>query len=269
MAFHLGVCQIPVYQKRAPLLAQLAKALKHLPENENGGTRGLLALPEIFYGGFDYANSEELAAETPSLLADLHAFSRENRVALAGSLWDKGNGGLYNAMYVLDPKAEAPVCVHRKQHLFPQTKEEDHFIPGPIPPTVYEIEGIRFGFAICFEIRFPELFRHQNERGVDCFVVSSQWPLKRLMHISPLLRSRAIENQCFVLSCNGCGWTPLGELAGHSCLISPWGELLFGCHDEEDLRAAPYDSALLERARRLFNTRRSPFYPVENSSIVS
>lgn len=269
MAFQLGVCQTPVVQKRGQLMAQLAKAVQTLPDNAEGAVRGLLALPEIFYGGFDYARSKQWADKTPSLLADLHGFAQEHRVALAGSLWEDGGSGLYNAMYMLDPKADAPICVHRKQHLFPQTKEEDHFLPGETPPTPYEIEGIRFGFAICFEIRFPELFRHQNSQGVDCFVVSSQWPLKRLMHITPLLRARAIENQCFVLSCNGCGWTPLGELAGHSCLISPWGELLFGCHDEDENRAAAFDRAMLERSRRLFNTRSSPFYPLDNPSRVS
>jgi predicted amidohydrolase len=269
VAFHLGVCQVPVFHKLPHLLRHLETAACSLPDAEDGAVRGLLALPEIFYGGFDYARAHEWAGETPTLLAELQEFAREHRIALAGTLWEAGESGRYNALYLVDPTQESPVCVHRKQHLFPQTKEEDHFIPGETPPVVYELEGIRFGFAVCFEIRFPELFRHQNAQGVDCFVVSSQWPLKRLMHITPLLRARAIENQCFVLSCNGCGWTPLGELAGHSCLVSPWGELLFGCHDVDDTRAAPFDRAMLDRSRRLFDTRHSPFYPLSHPATLS
>ena len=139
MAFDLGVCQVPVFHKRPHLMRHLETAANSLPDAEDGAVRGLLALPEIFYGGFDYARAQEWAAETPSLLAELHDFAREHRVALAGTLWEAGEAGRYNALYLVDPTRESPVCVHRKQHLFPQTKEEDHFIPGETPPVTARV----------------------------------------------------------------------------------------------------------------------------------
>ncbi len=266
MALQLCVCQIPVAQTEDEVLRALGKAAANMPQacaaEGQDEVRGLALLPELFHGGFDYPAREAWAARTPALLRTLMDYSRETRIAVAGTLWEAADDVFYNTMYMVDPTQGAPTVVHRKQHLFPSTQEEQYFQAGPQPPQVYELGGVRLGFAICFEIRFPELFRIQNAGGVDCFVVSSQWPLKRLIHIMPLLRARAIENQCFVLSCNACGPTPLGDMAGHSRLISPWGAELFACVDEEDVRGALFERSMLERARRLFDSRRSPLYPV-------
>jgi predicted amidohydrolase len=253
----LGVIQTPVCttaRELDPLLDRAATLADGRPS--------LFALPELFGGGFDYDRSERWQAETPALLERLHAFARAHSLALAGSFWTASPSGPRNALFLLDPERDAPLQAHAKQHLFPLSREERHFAPGQEPPHVVEVLGLRVGWAVCFELRFPELFRWQAAQGADAFLVCSQWPAARQAHLQALVRARAVENQAWVLSCNACGPSALGELAGGSRLISPWGEDAFACGADPEAACAEADPAVLARARQLFDTRASGCYRV-------
>ncbi len=255
--FLLGVCQTPVcsdLDQLEPFLEQATETAAETVAEVAAGGKGLFLLPELFMGGFDYSRMAELAEKTPELTAWLGEFCRRSSLYLAGTFWERVEDRYYNTLLLIGPDGSTtPMC--SKYHLFPLSDEERHFHSGQEPPRILEREEIRWGGGICFDLRFPEVFRQQARLGTDVFLVSSQWPLSRVHHLRTLLTARAIENQCYVLSCNGSGPSPLGVLAGNSCLISPWGEDIFLCDDTPGVKSAFFDAAALARARSSFDSR--------------
>ena len=111
----------------------------------------------------------------------------------------------------------------------------------------------RIGLAVCYDLRFPELFRRLADAGSEIVVMPSAFTRPTgAAHWEPLLRARAIENQCFVLAPNQFGQTAQGFANyGNSILIDPWGVVLArGGGDEAEVVAARLDAAELERVRR-------------------
>jgi predicted amidohydrolase len=99
----------------------------------------------------------------------------------------------------------------------------------------------RLGVEICYDVRFPELSRRLALDGAEIICVSALWPVARVQHWSLLLRSRAIENQLFVLGCNGCGIEGNTRYGGASVIISPLGRVLAEAHDSEEVLIARLD----------------------------
>ncbi len=255
----LGVCQTPVLRSREELHPFIERA-GALSDAAGSSSPGLFLLPELFWGGFDYENSESLVKETPELLSWLHGTAMGLNIRLAGSFWNQADDGPENAFFLLGAGLSEPTRIRAKAELFPVSQEEEHFVADATLPRTFDIGDLRCGAAICFELRFPEYFRYQvtqDSRGVDLMLLSSQWPASRADHLRTLTRARAIENQCYVLSCNCCGSSSLGALGGGSCLISPWGDVLFDCEGSAATMAKDFDPDTLDRARKLFATRES------------
>ncbi len=251
----LGVCQTPVLRSREALTPFLKQA-----EILAAGRPALFLLPELFWGGFAYDQSPELLRETPELLHFLHESALDSGLTLAGSFWNQTPQGPENALFLLGQGCKAPRRIRAKAELFPLSVEQEHFVPDTAPPVPFVVGDLLCGACICFELRFPEYFRYQvgqGERPLDLLLLSSQWPRVRAEHLRALTRARAIENQCFVLSCNARGPSPLGILAGESCLVGPWGEIVFECGSDPEVKAAAFDPDSLMRARKPFTSRRA------------
>ncbi|MCS7040082.1 MAG: carbon-nitrogen family hydrolase, partial [Caldilineales bacterium] len=107
------------------------------------------------------------------------------------------------------------------------------------------------GLAICYDLRFPELFRLYALAGAQLILIPSEWPHPRLAHWRTLLRARAIENQCFVAAVNRVGSDRANTFCGHSALIDPWGETVVEADDASvQLLTATVDFALVDDVRR-------------------
>lgn len=250
----VGIVQMNVAEGPEGLLAHVGQTLA-------GQEPALWVLPELAAGGFDYPRCEELAARTPFLLERLSAFCAREGHALLGTFWDLREGRFHNSLYLVSPDGW-PRRVYAKAHLFPGADEERHFAPGQAAPEPFAWQGLRIGAAVCFDLRFPELFRLQAARGVDLFAIPAQWPAARAGHWSALLTARAIENQCFVLGANACGHSPFGPLAGQSRLVSPWGDPVLALDASPCALAADLDPGALAEARRLYDSRTSPLLEV-------
>lgn len=263
MTLFLGACQPLVCDAFQPLLDLLEQAADEYTGLARPGDSGLLLLPEVCYGGFDYDQRDKWVTRTPDLLDKLHDLAGKRGLNLAGTFWHGLDNSALNTLYLLSPGLPGPKPVYAKRHLFPLTREEEFFTPGPDAPQVFALPGledISLGPSVCFELRFPEHFRMLAGQDAHVVLVPSQWPATRTEHLRTLARARALENQCFVLSVNCAGPSPFGELAGNSSLLSPWGEELFALGKEPGFAWAAYDRESLDRARAVFNTRRSPFY---------
>jgi len=117
----------------------------------------------------------------------------------------------------------------------------------------FDLPWGRTAIAICYDLRFPEIFRHFALDGAELVLLPAQWPLPRLEHWRILLRARAIENQFWMVAGNRSGRDPGGvTFAGHSAVINPWGEIVVEGGEERALLLADLDLEEVKRTRRSF-----------------
>ncbi|MCI5123650.1 MAG: D-glycero-beta-D-manno-heptose 1-phosphate adenylyltransferase [Candidatus Electrothrix sp. AR5] len=228
----------------------------------------LVVLPELWATGFDYANIETLAEQTPQLLAELQHKAAQSRIWFAGSLLDKQEGrGIYNTLFIVGP--EGVVGSYQKQHLFRLWQEDQYLAAGKKLQTVLTPFG-PIGALVCYDLRFPEISRRQVFSGCTLLIVSAQWPAVRYDHWKILLQARAVENQAFVVACNGSGNIPVGNLAGHSMIIDPTGKVLAETDEKPAVIRAELGAADVETARSRFcSVAERPWYGQDSDKMVT
>lgn len=141
-------------------------------------------------------------------------------------------GRYFNSLPVIDSKGRV-LTTYRKLHLFQANlpdrryNEAAYTHPGK-DPLIVDIDGIKLGLTICFDLRFPELFRNLKKQGAQIITVPSAFVHHTgVAHWEVLLRARAIENQVFVLAPNQTGIVGTGSRTfGHTMAVSPWGKVM-------------------------------------------
>ncbi|MHA2503360.1 MAG: nitrilase-related carbon-nitrogen hydrolase, partial [Candidatus Kariarchaeaceae archaeon] len=174
---------------------------------ENDVRDSLIILPELFLSGYhketiDTLGSQEMYPELERLIA----LTAEHSCTLFGSIPLAIDGKCYNTAVLLQ-RGELK-AKYAKSHLFGPMGEKDLFDSGRDIVTFDLFEGINAGFSICYDLRFPELFREQSSAGSNLFLICAEWPIQRVAHWDALLRARAIENQATVIACNRVGDDP-------------------------------------------------------------
>jgi predicted amidohydrolase len=205
-----------------------------------GAGARLVVLPEMTTTGFtmDTDQATPLGGGHAARLAELSAASRVWLVAsIAAAEEHEGSRRSVNAALVLDP-AGAVRAVYRKQKLFAFAGEHAHYAPGDAP-VVATVDGVRIAPFICYDLRFPELFR-AIAREVDAFVLVANWPATRRPHWDVLTRARAIENQAYMVAVNRIGRGGGIDYDGGSVAYGPWGDRL------PERRATAADPAIVE-----------------------
>jgi predicted amidohydrolase len=221
----------------------------------------LVALPEVFNWRGKQAE-EAAAAETldgPSLTL-MGGLARELEInLLAGSVTEHvpGQGRRYNTSVLFGPDG-ARLAVYRKIHLFDvdlpgrvTIKESDTKIPGEEVVTTSTKLGT-VGLSICYDLRFPELYRRLAFAGARILMIPSAFTFPTgEAHWDTLIRARAIEDQCYVLAPAQFGPNVHGfSDYGNSMIVDPWGRVLTRASDQEGVVIAPLDMEYLERVRR-------------------
>ena len=227
----------------------LERARALVADAARAGAR-LVVLPEMTTTGFtmDTAQATPLATGHAGRLA---AIAAESGVWLIASVAATepaplGSGGAaaregtraVNAAIVVDP-AGAVVAVYRKQKLFAFAGEHEHYAPGS-DKVVVTIDGVRIAPLVCYDLRFPELFR-ALAREVDAFVLVANWPAARRLHWDTLTRARAIENQAYVVAVNRIGTGGTIVYDGGSMAWDPWGDPLPEASSPSGIRLVTID----------------------------
>lgn len=232
----------------------------------------LVCLPEIFnigYFAFDeYANGAE-GLSGPTLLRLSNAATDHGINVLAGTIVEDlaatastpetadaprpANEGLSNTAVLFDRDGTRR-AIYRKHHLFGyESDESELLIPGEDPALgICEMNGFTIAITTCYDLRFPELYRELIEHGVTLVVVPSAWPYPRVEHWMTLSRARAIENQCYVATINGCAEYGGATLLGRSSVFDPWGTTLASSVDDPTLITCEIDPARVEQIRTEF-----------------
>lgn len=184
-----------------------------------------VVFPEMWPGGFLLADRLRQEVENAFCFRWLKDFALARKIYLAGSMLEVKRGQFFNTAYLLGPDGRL-ITRYRKIHLFKLGDEHRKFQAGR-KPAIAAFPWGKVGLAICYDLRFPELFRIYAGRGVSLVLVPSAWPRERIDHFLTLLKARAIENQCFVVGANKIGRHDSGiPYGGRSTVWGPWGEKL-------------------------------------------
>ena len=183
----------------------------------------VLITPEMFSTGFSM-NTELVAQESGSTLRCICECARSNNVnIIAGYSKMMSDGRFANVAVVVARNGEV-IHEYCKTYLFSPLYENRHFQGGE-GTSSFSLEGVRMALAICYDLRFPELFRAVASE-IDAFVVLASWPKTRRQHWDTLLRARAIENQAYVVGVNRVGEGGGLSFNGGSAVVAPDGSVL-------------------------------------------
>ena len=233
--------------RRGELERNLGIAKQRIAFLAKQGAR-LVLLPEMWSTGFANERLQAVSDTTPSVLVDLSRVAKELHLTIIGSLPEKGKDGIFNTAYVVDSDGSI-AGIYRKIHLFSPTGEDRYFKPGRKALVSRTSLGL-IGLMICYDLRFPELCRSLALNGATMVAVMAQWPAERVAHWEVLLKARAIENQLFILGANRCGADGGLVYAGHSRIVSPYGEVMARAGKRPASLLASIDLGAVGRTRK-------------------
>jgi predicted amidohydrolase len=219
----------------------------------------LVVLPEKWNG---FGSSKILRACAEGLddgesVAAMRDWAREHGIHLVGgSITERSESGrLFNTSLVFDPRGEL-VATYRKIHLFDVEvgghvyRESDVEDPGEEIATA-DVEGWTVGLSVCYDLRFPELYRILTLRGANVLVVPAAFTMATGRdHWELLLRARAVENQCYVIAAGDWGEHPGGRRTyGRSMIVDPWGVVIAQASDGDGVVTGVIETARVEEVR--------------------
>jgi predicted amidohydrolase len=225
------------------------------------GDADLVVLPELWLTGYfafdEYADTAE-PLDGPTARALGGAARAAHTSVLAGSIVERDGERLHNTVLLFDHTGTL-VHTQRKVHVFGYQSRETELLTGADAVTAYQ--GI--GTATCYDLRFPEVFRLLVDQGAEVLVLPAAWPAARTQHWQLLTRARAVENQCFVLACNGAGAQAGVRLAGQSAVVGPTGDVLASAGAGEQVLEADVHVAEVHRVRADFPALRDRRFRVD------
>ncbi|MCX5685634.1 MAG: carbon-nitrogen family hydrolase [Planctomycetota bacterium] len=212
---------------------------------------GLVVLPEMFATGFSFDVArihEGPGREAETFLAGL---ARERGLHVIGGVVNLGpNGRGRNEAVVFGPDG-CEVARYAKMHPFSFGGEPEHYTAGDRVVTS-PLGEFTAAVTVCYDLRFPELYRKAVLAGADLLVVIANWPSPRAAHWRTLLAARAIENQAYVVGVNRCGKDLKHTFSGGSLIIDPRGTVIADAGEREGSIAAALDLESLKAYRRKF-----------------
>lgn len=239
-------------------------ALRRMTEDAMTDAPDVVVLPELWDIGFfprpleKYVDEDGVKAKT--LLSLLAKEYHVNFVG--GSVAVRESDYIANRCYVFDRNGNL-VAAYDKTHLFSPAKEEKFFRKGD-HRAVFFLDGVKCAVAVCYDLRFPELFRRYALEDAAVIFLPSAWPTARIAHWRTLSQARAVENQVFFVAVNGSGAFANGmPLGGHSAIIDPWGERLAEAEEGEAILSAGIDLSVRDEIKRtidVFHDRREELY---------
>ena len=223
----------------------------------------LVLLPELWSTGYDLEHAPAHAARNQAVvLPALASLAERHDIGIAGSLLLGDGAGRVRNTAVVHGRDGSVIGEYAKIHLFALMAENHYLAAGDAAPT-FSLPACTAATAICYDLRFPELFRSYALDGARVVLLPAEWPAVRMAHWRTLVCARAIENQFFVVACNRAGTSGATTFAGHSMIVDPWGKVLAEAGDDESLLVETLELGRVDEARSqidILGDRRADLY---------
>ncbi|KXZ40335.1 Predicted amidohydrolase [Alkalithermobacter thermoalcaliphilus JW-YL-7 = DSM 7308] len=267
--FKIALCQIKVEDDKYKNLNKAISYIKEAKENK----ADLVCFGEMFICPYRKSLFKSYAQEEKNsyILNELSIAAKENNIYIvAGSIPEKENDKYYNTSYVFDKQGNI-IAKHRKVHLYDveidgkiTNKESDIFSYGN-NITVFDTQYCKIGLSICYDIRFPEIFRIMEQKGAKLIIIPAAFnTITGPMHWDILLKSRAIDNQVYIagVSCaRDCKESYV--VYGHSKVIDPLGNTVGSLDEKEGILYSDINLDYISKVRKqlpILNHKRSDLY---------
>jgi omega-amidase len=213
----------------------------------------LIVFPEMTDTGYSMPVIKKHASQWKTgFVPGLQQIARELSIAIVSGVSERDGSPIYNSQVLVDAKGDV-LAKYRKTHLYAvaPVEEQTCFTPGDSFAS-FKLGRLRFGFSICYDLRFPEMYRKMAiEQNVGTFVISSAWPFPRVEHFRTLALARAIENQSYVVASNRVGKDDDLWFCGSSAIIDPRGVVIAAASaDREELIHADLSQELVDSVRQ-------------------
>lgn len=242
---------VSLYQMNVQL-AQVAMNLDKVREIVKEASRRestLLILPELWSTGFPLEKTLPYAERSDGpVLSEISRLARSYKICILGSTLIKKGDDVTNCATLYNAEG---LCIaeYEKLHLF-TLMNEDRYLKAGEHRTTLSVSGWVSSLAICYDLRFPELFRRYALEQSRMVLIPAAWPAARVAHWRVLLQARAIENGFFVVGCNQTGITGKTRFGGFSGVIDPLGQVCLEGTEVEELLTTEIDSTLVQQARK-------------------
>lgn len=233
--------------------ASLRKAEPYVQVAAEKGA-SLICFPEQFATGWDPASREFVQDHGGPVPSGFRHLAREFGIAVLGSFRERGVLRPRNSCIVFDPDGDE-IALYAKCHLFSPAHEDECYEPGE-DPGIFSLEGVSCGIAICYDLRFSDLFGIYAERGVHAMLVPAAWPASRIGHWDLFIRARALEYQLYVIGINTTGVTPLDTYSGASLAADPHGLVIARAGTGEEIFIVDIERDAVQRAREALPVNR-------------
>jgi len=226
----------------------------------------LIVFPEMSDTGYSMAKIRQHATSwSEGAVPRLRDLARNLSLAIVCGVSERDGEAIYNSQVVIDRTGQI-IAKYRKTHLFAVPPMAEHlcFSPGDYLSD-FSIAPFRFGLSICYDLRFPEVYRTlATAHQTTAFVISSAWPFPRVEHFRTLAAARAIENQSYVIVANQVGTEDGTTFCGSSAIIDPSGVVVAAAsHEREELVQVDLSEEVLKSVRdrmNVFKDRRPNLY---------
>ena len=210
----------------------------------------IVVLPEMFSTGFSMQPkklAETMDGETVEWMKRIAA---KKKIILTGSVIIEEDRNFYNRLVWVLPNGQ--IGYYDKRHLFAYGDEDQHYTAGK-KRLIASVKGWKINLMVCYDLRFPVWSRQQGDFEYDVLIYVANWPERRVLAWTSLLRARAIENQSYVIGVNRTGDDGNKiPYTGESMAVDPMGEILYHKNDEEDVFTVTLDRSHLEKTREKF-----------------
>lgn len=245
----------------------LKNALRHLREVSNKKSLpDIVCLPELFTTGYDLKNVKALAeplndTEVGETISKIRKVSEDNFMVI-GTILEKEENHFYNTAFILGKGGDL-IGKYRKSHLFSPMLEKEYLTPGKSIQTftVPDLDDLKIGLAICYDLRFPELFRTITLDGADIIFIPSEFPSPKKDVWKTLLMARAIENQVYCVGVNRVGKGSSDLFFGTSIITNGDTQHIMG--SSQAIKTFEIDLSELKKIRKalpLLKDRRNSLY---------
>ena len=210
----------------------------------------LICFPEQFATGWDPESCRNIQDVNGQIVSALKKSARKNRISIIGSFRENSEPHPRNTAVVIGNDGRV-ITTYSKIHLFSPGNEHTGFVPGD-KLGLFSLGPLTCGIAICYDLRFPELFGLYAQKGAHLVLVPAAWPAQRVKHWELFITARAAENQLYVVGVNTTGTTPVDTYPGNSLSADPHGAIVSRANEAEQLIFTDIDPALVIRVRHHF-----------------